>query len=143
MRVKYLLLMAMLIVGAAKADPLVKLKVGEIEHKVNRSDYQKIESSLEKAAVALSKCNVSHIVYKDPIIGRQNSYVVRDGGAFCNIVMIKDSLWQYNCKLTMVEAGELSKSLYARIENRELLGDFNDVEQSLFFNQNKCAVEEL
>lgn len=143
MKTKFIVTTAFFMWGSAQAEPLVGLLIGNTEHKIHRSDYQQIEKALEKAADALATCSVSHVVYNDPIIGRQNSYVVRDGGAFCNVVVIKDSAWQYSCKFLMHEVRSLSKSLSARIESRELLGDFTDFEQSLFFNQKKCAVEEL
>ena len=143
MKFRFIFLTVILIWGSAHAESLVGLTIGKTEHKVNRSDYQKIEKSLKKTADALATCSLSHVVYNDPIINRQNSYVIRDGGAFCNVVVIKDSAWQYNCKFLMSDVRELAKQLYARVESRELLGDFTDYEQSLFFNQKKCAVEEL
>lgn len=129
--------------GSAHAEPLVSLVVGKVNHKVKSADYRKIESALEQTANALKACSTSFAVFDDPLVGRQNSYVVKDAGAYCNVVLIKDSLWKYNCKLLTADTKGLAESIVKRIDTRELLGDLNDFEQSVFFNQKKCIAEEL
>lgn len=127
----------------ANAESLVNLSVGEISHKVKQQDYADIESALNSVSKALATCAPAHVVYKDVVIGRSNSYVIKDAGSYCNIIMIKDLAWVYSCKLDAKDTKVLIESISTRIESRALLGDFTPTEQSIFFNQKKCAVKEL
>jgi len=133
----------LLISVSAHAETLVDLTVGEITHKVIAADYRNIERSLKQVSTSLEKCTPAYIVYKDVIINRSNSYVIKDGGAYCNIILIKDLSWVYSCKLTVKDTTSLAASINKRIDSRELLGDLTPTEQAIFFNQKKCAVEEL
>ena len=128
---------------SVSAESLVDLKVGDIKLKVNAVDYQEIESALKQVNKSLASCSPAHVVYTDVLIGRKNSYVIKDSGAYCNVILIKDMSWVYDCKFKVDDTKLLISSIESRLSGRELLGDFTTQEQTLFFNQKKCAVEEL
>lgn len=146
---KYLLCFLSLMFGAsAFADAqddesYTSLKVDNIVHKVKQIDYNDIERSLSLVAKGLQECKSVDAIYHDPLINRTNSYSVQPKGAYCNVLLIKDTSWTYSCQFLMSDARALAKSLNQRIARRELLGDFTPVEQSLYFNQNKCEATEV
>lgn len=140
---RFFAFVTLLFSSLVSANSMVDLNIDGISYKIESQSYSDVELSLNKVAKALTSCTPAHIVYNDVVVNRPNSYVIKKAGNSCNVIVVRDLNWVYNCNLNKVETNALIGSIDKRIKTRSLLGDFTSTEQSIFFNQKKCAVTEL
>jgi len=139
-----IMLVALLCATNARSENLLPYKADGITYKLNAKKGNAVLASYDAYAKSLLSCAPLSTRYINPLNERLSSFKVKNGGQLgCIVEVNRNESWFYKCYLSLSVRESLSKELTQRIANKDVFGDFIELEKEIYFNKDICAEASL
>jgi len=123
---------------SVSASQLAGYKADGVEYKLPRERGDVLVTAYQQYAKALESCSTLNVSFENPLNARKNGFSVTQNQLGCLVVVNRNNSWVYKCYLNESNRADLVGDINQRVPDKDLFGDFSDVEKSIYFDKKRC-----